>query len=131
MGATRTPEDLDQSVEKMTNAAKRGRIAKLVGCKTSWDSPLDKRTLNSVYAYLTGEFFCPRAALHKPDDPRFESKTEIQVAICVEADIGEPDRWIANGPRPTPQGFRSAELAALIETLTERGDQRSWTDSGG
>jgi hypothetical protein len=128
MGATRTPDDLAQPVEEMTNAARRGRIAHIVGCKTNWESPLDKRTLNSVHAYLTGEFYTPPGALNTPESPDFEPRADIMVAVAAEADIADPESWAVDGESTMPKGFRSHELVALIEELKERGDRRSWTN---
>jgi hypothetical protein len=127
MVVTRTREDLNQPVEEMTNAARRGRIAHIVGTKTYWETPLDKRTLNSVHAYLTGEFYTPPAALNTPDSPDFEPRADIMAAVVAESDIADPELWAGEGG-PAPRGFRSHELVALIEELNERGDNRSWTN---
>jgi len=118
---------LDQPVGEMTNATKRGRIAKIVGTKTDWDTPLDKRTLNSVYAYLTGGFAVPRRAMFKPDHGKFADRKELLVGVVYAAGIGQPEDSWSPVVKESPDELRSDELEELIERLKEKGDQRDWT----
>lgn len=121
---------LDKPVGEMTNAEKRGKIARLVGTKTYWPTALDKDTLNSVYAALTGEFHTPHRAMYRPDHPEFVSRNEMLFSVVIESDIGGTgDDW--GGPiEECPSMLRGEELEALIGVLRERGDQRAWTPDG-
>jgi len=119
-------EALDQPIEEMMNATKRGRVAKIVGAKTNWHTPLDKRTLNSVYAYLTGGFAVPRRALFKPDHSEYADRKELLIGVVYSASIGHPeDRW-SPVVSESPDQLRSDELEELIERLKETDDQRAW-----
>lgn len=118
---------LDKDVDDMRRWELRGKIAVLVGCNTNWRTPLSKSTLNSVYAYMTGEFHVQPARIHHQDaTPR----SEILLSVVYAAGIGDPDdRWTpTNGE--TPRELRRDELQKLYEVMSDRGDQRSWTPGG-
>lgn len=121
---------LDKPVEEQTVAELRGTIARKAGKRTNWSTPLDKPTLNSVYAYLTGEFYTPKRALHDPDHYHFEPRAALLVGVVHEAGIGEPEDEWSFSRADQPDALRKPELRALHREMSERGDQRDWAGGG-
>lgn len=121
---------LDKDREDKTRSELRGTIAKRVGARTQWGTPLDKDTLNSVYAYLSGGFHVPPSALNKPEHPDFEDRKAVLIAVVSEARIlGAHNSGDWRGEREyLPSQLRRAELAALLTEMGKRGDQRGWLD---
>jgi len=114
---------LDCPYGEMARFQLRGSIAVEAGKKTNWETPLTKETLNSVYAYLTGEYVIPKRALHNPDHPAFRPRQYILSTVVFEAAIGEPqDEWSpVGGSQPTE--LRRDELQTLREEMDSRGNQ--------
>jgi hypothetical protein len=119
---------LDHDVEDRSVPALRGSVAKRAGTRTNWQTPLDKETLNSTYAHLTGGFYVPKAALHKPSHPMYADRKEILVNVASEARVlssHNSEDWRGER-RFLPDQLRRAELLALVEEMSDRGDQREW-----
>lgn len=117
---------LDKPRSEMNRAELRGKIARRAAVTTNWATPLDWNTLNSVYAYLTGEFYVPKSASHRPNHPDYKPRDDILLAVVHEAEIGElSDEWSA-AVDGQPQGLRKDELLELDRTMADRGDQRDW-----
>lgn len=115
--------DVDAPLEDMTAAELRTRIARDVGALTNPMTALDKGTLNSIYAYLTGEFYIPKSALDRYDSVRWKSRSEVLRAVLVEAGL---DDIYARGPDYDPDYLRVEELRRLAAIIHNRTDQRDW-----
>lgn len=109
----------------LTRADLRHKIAVKVGVLENPETPLSKKTLNSVYAWLTGEFHYPREARNRPDHPDFVPRQRVLEAVVYEAGLGEPqDRWSRGNNARLPDGLRKHELYGLMQEMYERADQR-------
>lgn len=119
----------------------RGRIGMKVGTNEGISrNPLKKPTLNSLYAYLTGEFFVSPQVMGTPLSPDRES---IMRAVADEADIITYDPVSPTPPKGVdpedddvdrPAGirpFHKPELIDLCRALDKRDDKREWTPDGG
>lgn len=119
-----TTIDLSDPETTPTRADLRQKIAVMAGCRTNADTPLDKGTLNSVHAYLTGEFYYPPDAEHKRDDPRWVDRHSVLVEVVHRSEVGEPeDVWSGLEGEP-PTELRRPELLTLAEQMD---DKREWT----
>lgn len=118
---------IDAAGDDATRRQLRQKIAVKVGRRTNPDTPLEKRVLNSVHAYLTGDFYYPPASENKPDHHAFESAAETLRAVVVVAEMGEPDDDWSMGLEEQPGGLRRGELAELVRKMDEEGDHRDWT----
>jgi len=125
-GVPASPLDKDRSEQVV--AELRGVVARKTGVRTDWSTPLDKETLNSVYAYLSGEFAVPKTALHKPQHPDFEDREHILWAVVSAAGIGGPEDDWSQSTEYTPNSLRKDELKELIAAMNERGDRRDWAN---
>lgn len=112
-------------------------IARRAGTRTTDSCGLDKNTLNSVYAYLTGEFYLPRYTYHRPEHPEFVSRKKVLYAVAHEAevdtlgaDVAEDEDVESDWARPleaAPRELRRADLYDLLTEMKQRDDQREWT----
>jgi hypothetical protein len=103
----------------------RQEIALQVGRRTNPDTPLEKRVLNSVHAYLTGEFYYKPAVRDRPAENDHKSRDNVLVAVVFRGGIGEPgDKWSTD----PPEYLTKKELKELLQTLREREDKRRWID---
>ena len=117
---------LDGDTESLTIPDLRQKIAVQVGCRTQAHTPLDKSTLNSIYAYLTGEFAYPRRARHRVNHPAYCPRHEVLRGVVIEAGLGEPeDGWSAS-VAGNPRALRRDELLKLAEHLRDTEDKRTW-----
>lgn len=120
-------ETANKPPEEMGRRELREKVAVMVGCRPYGRSPLRKTTLNSAHAYLTGEFYYPRAARRNENHPEWKSRDEVQYAVVAETGIGEPeDEWMPP-PGPDRPYFKTEELRTLVEEMQDTGDQRDWT----
>lgn len=127
-GARMPTSPLDKPVPEMNRAELRGKIALKAGKRTNWSTPLDKGTLNAVYAYITGGYHTPKRALHRHDHSEFSPKEEILVAVVHECGIGELDDDWSHTTEYTPDHLRRDELQSVYEKMQERGDQFHTSD---
>lgn len=112
------PSRLDKDREDKTRAELRGTIAREAGKRTRWDTPLDKETLNTVYAYLTGEYVVPKRALYKPDHPDHESRRVIALYVAEEVRLWGDDSEPYNYPsRKHVLPFNRDELVQIREAM--------------
>lgn len=123
---------LDQPDHEKTVPDLRVAIARRVGVNINADSGLSKTALNSVYAYLTGEFYYPRWASHRPDSKEFAPRDKVLCKVAREAEIGtlgdeDSDSDWRKHYEDAPGDFRKSDLHDLLDELKSRGDQRDWT----
>lgn len=109
----------DQPIHRLRMRDARVFIAREVGVNATPRTPLDKHTLNSLYAYLTGEFIVtPEMVLH-PKSPNIE---DVRYEVAMEMGFRQfPD------PAEELKTFRLGELRAIAKWLRENPDQREWT----
>lgn len=123
---------LDGDTSDLTRSDLRQKIAAYAGHRPRPDTPLGKETLNSVYAYLTGEFYYPPAAANRPDHVDFSSRKDVLVAVVYNSGIGEEaDEWSrsVNKQEDMPDALRRDELLTLAEKMKDTKDQRDWAYS--
>lgn len=149
-----TANVIDLDGDESTRQQLRDKIAVMVGCRNK-GVPLNKSTLNSVYAYLTGEFYFPPRVRHRPDEPEFEPRDDVFVAVAEAAGIADIDEGgdtnesggdddadsddedDADGEDDAddgwrtdegnrPQEFRKDDLRTIAETINQTDDQRDW-----
>jgi hypothetical protein len=114
----------------MTTRELRAKVGRIVGTHQNPDSALHKNTLNSAYAYLTGEFLYPRRARHRQDSPDFVPRKEALVSVVAACGgIAHPDdeRWMRDY-EDLPEALKWDELLELVVTLMDEEDQRHWTN---
>lgn len=108
----------------------RMEICRLAGTNQTHYHGLEKRTLLSVYAYLTGELPCRPALLYTDRAPTCQ---ELRLDIAIQCYSTAPkimNEWIKHddyaniGRNP----FRKRELQPILETMQERDDQRDWLE---
>jgi len=114
---------LQKEYGEMTCAELRGSILRATGKTGRWRTPLTKDTLNSIYAYLTGEYVVSKLALDNPDHPEYHPRQYILTALVHEVPIGEPrDEWSStSGDQPSQ--LRRDELQTLREEMADRDNQ--------
>lgn len=124
-------DPLGAPVDEMNVPELRGKIMRMCGTRGRWYTPLDKDTLNSLYAYLTGSFHTDKKYLHASDHPKFKPRAVIvrdvawQVGLADEGAPGGSQEWM--GPVPElPDRLYKCELLHIIDQLEEKGDQRDW-----
>lgn len=128
MAGTFNMDDVEKS--DVTRKDLRQKIAVMVGCKPS-KTQLKKSTLNSVYAYLEGEFCYPRKVRYDSSHPEYIPLEGVQEAVVYASGVGAPhDEWspIVDGQ---PGSFRKDELWELATKLHEEDDQRDWVTPDG
>lgn len=116
-GLPNLPDIADEPLSELTNPEIRLRIAGPVGLRTSYDSAFGKSTLNSIYAYLTGEYYFPKRHYRTRLSPPVG---HLRHAVAAEAEIEGYDVT----HRENARAFRKAELIALCETVESASDQR-------
>lgn len=108
--------------EDMTRADLRARIAFEIGCRTKSYTQLDTGTLNSLYAFKTGQFHTKTKALNTTRSP---GPGGLRYAVAWVYELGVfPRRY----PRERP--FRRDELEQLARYVAEEPDARPWTEDG-
>lgn len=113
---------------EMTERELRVKIARMAGHnEASYDTVLTKGTLNSVYAYVTGEFACDPWALHRPASCDFEERSKVMWDVAIEFGL---DDWFPDiedtEERERVPDFSKANLETIYETLCETDDERDW-----
>lgn len=117
---------LDKRDDEMTRQELRGSILAELGYNEPWYTPLSKRALNSLHAYLTGSYYVPKWALYRPDHAKYAPRREVLLAVVWLVPIGEPeDRWspVTSG---YPSELRRDELQTLREAMDDTVDQRQF-----
>lgn len=118
----------------------RREIQRRVGVNGTAASPLTKRALNSLVAFLTGGLPTAPAYLYKRGEDRDGSENETlpQTDHIDKGDSGDwrptrPDLlsiiveevdWI--DPDDGRRALRKWEYVAVLEVMDENGDQREW-----
>jgi len=107
----------DGRLDEMKATKLRAAIGRCVGVNQNPYGPLTMDTLNSIYAYRTGEFIY---------EPRFHS-TPLSpgLAVCrieVAAEFGIGDFPFDPNARP----FRVQELRRIAAGLSASEDEREW-----
>lgn len=119
------------------------RIGYIVGTNESHSNNLQKRTMNSAHAYLTGEFFVSPDRIGTPMSPdtarlRGALATAAGVeAVDPEVDVtpkeereendGEDDDEPEDISHVCERPFRKGELVQIANALVNADDERSWT----
>lgn len=126
----------DTELDDMTRAELRVWIARTVACHTTPRTPLDISSLNSVYAYLTGEFcVSPRdvGTSRSPGTARVREKVAIEVSNRAGEDdfaFGTMDGYLPDPDEDTSgweaQPLRKENLLAIASCLKWSDDKRSW-----
>jgi hypothetical protein len=126
----------DLGVEEQTCRQLRATISAKTGHRPP-ASMVTKPILNSVHAYLTGEFYEDPGAIR----PYHISRNELTEAVLTEClDVIEETprldgyeeglkdlRDKAATADKVVRSLNKSELQALVYCMNERGDQRSWT----
>ncbi len=122
--------DLMNAEETHTRAELRQKIGVLLGRRQRGKSPLHITTLNSAYAYLTGEFYIEPRYIDtefSPGPDRIRWAVVIQAinqGCDLESYIPDPGDG-RQGDDPT-RPLRRAELEKLALHLKGSEDQRGW-----
>lgn len=130
---TRTVQipDSETPVAEYTVKQLRARIAYKAGMRRRPDSPLTMSTLNSVHAYLTGEFAVRPAVINTPKSPgREKLREEMAVLVYNESDGQHMDEYVPStdeGGEINPRAFRRSELEGIFRQMITTDDQREWT----
>lgn len=118
----------------VTAKALRRKISVMVGHRPPRGrGGLKKGTLNSIYAYLTGEFYYPPRVENLRNAPEYRSKAEVLNAVVWKVEIPPVEypsdsEWFK--PEWQPEQMRKGELYQLHQKLVKTPDQRSWTPDG-
>jgi hypothetical protein len=109
------PHVADRSVDDMSHPEARLVIIRNVGLNLSPWSHFGKADLNSIYRYLTGEFYFPLDEYHTSESP---TKGEIRLHIAGTADLSYNP-----GPKFS-RPFNLQNVRNLAYTVRETDDQR-------
>jgi|APHM01.1.fsa_nt_gi hypothetical protein len=113
--------------EEHTKQGLRQRIGVDAGYNYHGNARLPKAVLNSVYAYLTGEFLYPPRVTHDEEASKYVPKQAALQAVLKEAGVlDDPDEWVTRSGN-FPRGMRRDELVELCREMEDRDDQRDWT----
>lgn len=143
------PDVRTKSYSELTRSEARLRIAARVGLNTNPDTKFGKQESNSIYAYITGEFWADPKKFyqteskrsgnrHEPDSSYTLGKTpplgtfKRQIVRAVKERLKEEDMYYekdteALSYEPGPQssrGFRVKTLRRLAEYVEAHDDQR-------
>lgn len=103
----------------------RTKIARLVGTMERPSTGLTKPTLNSLHAYLTGEFVTQPSEVYA-EGPSKERIKELVAAECdLEDYIERAGDMVHHGLGD--RDFRIDELKDIQREMDDRGDQRDWS----
>jgi len=112
-------------VEEDLEGATAGRISVAIARRAGYSSPkngyLEVGLLNSIHAYLTGEFAENPKFVGKPPG---KSLQDYRRDVAVAADVSGYPTAEGEGRR-----FRRDELAAILEAMRDSGDQRTWVQT--
>jgi len=136
--ADQTTHDPETPIEQKTRRELRVALARTVGARNKPKSSLTKPTLNSLYAYKTGEFYIPPVALQRPQHAEFARRFELVHAVGMAYDIGDEPEDDDEVPRwrelpdcvtrdEVPREFLRDELEELLGKVYDMDDQRDWT----
>lgn len=114
----------------------RRKIKRKAGFKDTPGAP-DKEVLNSVYAFLTGEFaVSPPYSLHRYDAPAFKPASRIRQMIADEIGWLIPEDPVGDSEKEgyppfnrNGDQFTKYALAELCQEMIDRGDQREWMEN--
>jgi hypothetical protein len=110
-----------------TERALRTDILREAGINERRDTRFTKDALNSIHAYLTGQFCVRPKALRDTGHQDYATRREMLFAVVMEAGVGAPqDRWGVHSTE-YPAKFTHEELQHLHERMREMTDQRDWT----
>lgn len=107
-------EELDEFTVRRLSVA----IARRAGYSPPTNGYLEVGLLNSIHAYLTGEFAEKPKFVGKPQG---KSLQDYRRDVAVAADLSGYPTAEGKGRR-----FRRDELATILQAMLESGDQRSW-----
>lgn len=137
---SRTPEyfdavaDGDVDPDECLKAELRAKIIYRVGTNDDPTASLSKSALNSVYAFLTGEYPIRPKHVYKTQDPDVPPMPALRRLVLGAAgdtdDVIEAMNRRANNPR-VDREYVHGELATVVEAIQERGDQRPVPNGGG
>lgn len=99
----------------------RNLIASLVGINTNPRTRFGKKELNSIHAYLTGEWYYPKRDYNTPESPPAEA---VRIAVAVKAPVEDYIPSPNDAPGEVTRPFNKSELIDLLETLQNQGDKR-------
>lgn len=108
---------MSKTEDERTNDELRRKI----GLKTGYHitgTALPKDCLNSVYAYLNGEFYIHPSRVYNTSETTLE---DLRVAVAIDGGAGPMY------PREGGRAFNKSELQNIVYTMNETGDQRDWT----
>lgn len=108
-------EVLKNDWSEMSHAEARLVICRRVGLNTSPRSTFGKSDLNSIYRYLTGEFYYPRELYYTPDSP---PTGKIRQAIAREVGLSYDPGPDWNRP------FVLENVQKLAREIRNRDDKR-------
>jgi len=125
--AQRTPHG------KLTKQKARARIAKVVPFNRSANAAFDKREVNQIHRFPTGEFYTRPARVHSDDAPRsFEIKDSVARHAHVITFLNRAEWYEETGRRGkldtmqfSARGLR--RLCAVCEELSH--GNRDWKDT--
>lgn len=103
--------------DELTVPELRAEVQSRAGVNELSYSAFTKSTLNSVYAYLTGEFYIKPDHIHLS---RSDDRADVLEAVARAAEIED---WLDD---PVAQ-FNKDHIESLLEEMNERGDQREWS----
>lgn len=116
-------------VEELTNTQLRAEIAFHASCREAHPQRISKSTLNSVYAYLTGQFVVMPNYLYRPkEDPSFPNLADCRRLVIGAAGgaefLGES---MSSSPDPRiNRHLNKRELEAIVEAMRDTSDKRDW-----
>lgn len=120
---TRQLPDADDA----TRRTYRVWMAQYVGAKTYPRSALNKTTLNSIHAYITGSFAYPPMVRHRENNPDYKSRPEVRRDVALEVfPESMEDRW-RQETDALPSQYSKNELHNIAAYLHNNPDQREWT----
>lgn len=96
------------------------------------NSNLHMDTLNSVYAYLRGEYVVPPMVIGTSASPGIEElRKEVAIAVTnrgydMPHYVLSPEE-LSDGEEFNPRAFWKSELETIVRCLKEAEDQREWT----
>lgn len=102
---------IDKPLDEMNVFELRVQIAREVGLNRNYRSGFGKRDLNSIYAFLTGEFYFDKRLYNTAASPPL---SELRQTVAAEIGIDRDDS----------RKFRRDELQQIATELLTRPDRR-------
>lgn len=125
-----TEYSITKEVDDMTKREMQNALASKAGARPS-SNQLSKWALNSLHAYLTGEFPCEPAELHARDAPNCpELRRDLWDVVFTddtEGDDADADDEDEDDDSPSDrfeQPFRKADLKHVMAAVRQTPDQR-------